>query len=356
MRRVAPLLLAIAAFFALGILWIVTDRRASERVYDEYSSANTSPKGVSQAAAYLARRGRSQMLTRPIEHAGLERNAVVFRLTHELPLFFDPEDLGEKEVGPPRPKEQPLLSDAEDAFVRAGGRVVVGAHMGALQVLTPKESTARKVFPLWPGVDALEVTEKTSAFRVLRPRMHALFVAGPDVIVARERIGEGDLFVVAWPEVFSNDLLSKGNHLALLAALAGRRPVYFDEVPHGIVSGDGALELMKDWNLGPLLVLLALIALLIFWRASRRVGPPEDEYRETRSDSIDLVRSLAALYQDVTSYAEAISLYHDSLTRTVAHTTGLRGDALHARVEQLTGGKRTMRAVNEGFEKLKSVR
>ena len=354
MRRALPLLLAIAVFFALGILWILTDRRASERVYDEFSSANTSKEGLSQASAYLARRGKTEMLTRSIEHAPVEGNAVIFRVTHELPRLFDPEDLKEKQFGPPRPKERPLLSDAEDAFVRRGGRVVIGAHIGALRSVTPKVKTAEKVFPIWPGIDTLTAAEKSSAFSTLQPRMQALFAAGSDVVVARERIGDGDLFVIAWPEVFRNDLLSKGDHLALLAALAGRRPVYFDEVPHGIVTGDGALELMKDWNLGPLLVMLAIVAVLVFWRASRRVGPPEDEHRERRSDAVDLVRSLAALYKDVTSYAEAISLYHDSLTRTVAHTSGLRGDALHKRVDELTGGKRTMQAINVGFERIKS--
>jgi hypothetical protein len=351
----APLLLAIAAFFALGLVWIVTDRRAPERVYDVLSSANTSPTGTSQALAYLARRGKSVMLTRAVGHAQLEPNAVLFRLAHEVPLLFDPEELGEKEVGPPRPKEPPLLSDAEDAFVRRGGRVVIGGHLGVLPQTLPGDNTAKKVFPLWPGIDTLTIAEKTSAFRTLRPRMHAVFVAGSDVIVARERIGEGDVFVVSWPEVFSNELLSRANHLAFLAALAGRRPVYFDEMPHGIVTGDGALELMKEWNLGPFLVMLGVVALLVFWRASRRVGPPEEEYRETRSDAVDLVRSLAALYKDVTSYAEAISLYHDSLTRTVAHTSGLRGDALKKRVDDLTGGRRTMHAINEGFSKLKST-
>jgi hypothetical protein len=355
-RRAAPLLFAIAAFFALGILWIVTDRRASERVYDDYSSPNTSPQGLSQAAAYLARRGKAEMLTRAVPDAGLERDAVVFRITHELPVFYDPEALDEKQVGPPRPKESPLLSDAEDAFVRRGGRMVIGAHTGALPARTPSQNKAVKVFPLWQGIDTLAIAEKSSAFRTLRPRMHAVFVAGSDVIVARERLGEGDVFVIAWPEIFRNDLLAREHHLALLTALAGKRPVYFDEVPHDIVTGDGTLELMKDWNLGPFLVLLAVVALLIFWRASRRVGPPEDEYRETRSDAIDLVHSLAALYKDVTSDSQALSLYHDSLTRTVAHTSGLRGDALRARVEELTGGRRNLEAINEGFAKLKSVR
>jgi hypothetical protein len=356
-KRVAPLVVAVAVFFALGIVWILTDRRASERVYDELSSANTSDKGLSQAAAYLARRGKSEMLTRPIEHAGVEQDAVMFRITHELPRYFDPEELDDdKQFGPARPKELPLLTDAEDAFVRAGGRVVIGAHVGALQSVTPNVTTAKKVFPIWGGVDTLSVTEKSSAFRTLRPRMHALFTAGSDVIVARERIGEGDLFVIAWPEMFRNDHLSRGHHLALLAALAGKRPVYFDEVPHGMTTGEGALELAKDWNLGPFLVMLLAVAALVFWRGSRRVGPPEDEHRETRSDAVDLVRSLAALYRDVTPYSEAISLYHESLTRTVAHTTGLRGDALRARVDGLTGGKRTMNAINEGFERLKSSR
>src|SRR6185503_13692775 len=142
------------------------------------------------------------------------------------------------------------------------------------------------------------------------------------------------------------------------------RPVYFDEVPHGIVSDDGALALLKEWNLGPFLVLLVVIAALVFWRAGRRIGAAEDDYRDTRSDAIDLVRSLGALYDEVTSNAAAIALYHDALTRTVASQSGLRGDALRKRVDDLTGGltpppkhasmpaaifKRDLDRINEGF-------
>lgn len=356
MRRAAPLLLAIAAFVAITVAWIVTDRRASERVYDDYSSANTADTGLSQAAAYLARRGRMAPLTRPLGREPMEPNAVVFRVTREVPLFFDPAELDPGEIGPPRPKERALLTDAEDAFVRRGGRMVIASHMGLLPAGTPATVEAKKVFPAWPGVDALKVPDKTSAFLSLRPRMHALFVAGDRVIVARERVGEGDLFVVSWPEIFQNQHLAKASHLALLVALAGKRPVYFDEVAHGIVSGDGALELMKEWNLGPFLVMLCVIAVLVFWRGGRRVGPPEDDSRETRSEAVDLVHSLGALYRDVTTDEEALTLYHDALTRTVAHTSGLRGDALHKRVDDLTGGRRTLTALNEGFAGLKSPR
>lgn len=356
MKRVLPLLLASLAFVALALLWIVTDRRASERVYDDYSSANTSDQGLSQAAAYLATRGKTAALTNTIARKPLESNAVVFRVTHELERVFDPDDLDDKQIGPPRPRERPLLNDDEDAFVRRGGRMIVAAHLGVLQARTPSSKKAQKVFPMWPGVDELEVPEATSAFATLRPRMHAVFVAGTNAVIARERIGEGDLYIVAWPEIFQNANLARANHLALLVALAGKRPVYFDEVVHGMMTGDGALDLMKDWNLGPFLVVLALIAVLVFWRASRRVGPAEDDHREVRSDAVDLVRSLAALYREVTTKNEAVALYHDSLTRTVAHTSGLRGAALHKRVEELTGGKRTLDAINEGFMKLQSVK
>lgn len=356
MKRALPLLLAIAAFFAVGVVWIISDRRASERVYDEFSSANTSDSGLSQAYAYLARRGKAAMLTRPLGRKPIEANAVVFRVVHELPVYFDPEDLDEKQYGPPKPRENPLLSDADDAFVRRGGRVILATHMGALPTGSPTAKTAVKVFPIWPGVDTLAVPELTSSFLELRARMHAVFVSGDRVIVARERIGDGDLFVIAWPEIFQNAQLANAHHLALLVALAGKRPVYFDEVLHGIASGDGSLELMKDWNLGAFLVMLCAVALLVFWRAGRRVGPPEEDHRETRSDAIDLVRSLAALYRDVTKKHEALRLYHEALTRTVAHTSGLRGDALRKRVDDLTGGRRTMMGINEGFARLQSLK
>ena len=354
MRRAAPLLLAIAVFVAVTVAWIITDRRATERVYDDYSSANTSDSGVSQAAAYLARRGRMSPLTRPLGREPIEPDAVVFRITHEVPLLFDPEDLEENEIGPPKPKQQRLLSDAEDAFVRHGGRMVIASHLGLLPSATPASLEAKKVFPLWPGVEALQVPEKTSAFLSLRPRMHALFVAGERVIVAREHIGQGDLYVVSWPELFQNGNLAKAGHLALLVALAGKRPVYFDEMVHGIAGDDGAVELMKEWNLGPFLALLGVIAVLVFWRGGRRIGPAEDDTRETRSEAVDLVHSLGALYRDVTTEEQALTLYHDALTRTVAHTSGLRGDALRKRVDDLTGGRRTLTALNEGFAKMKS--
>jgi hypothetical protein len=366
MKRALPLVLALLMFAVGSVLWIVTDRRALQRVYDVYSSANTSKDGLSLASGYLAKTRKVSMLTRPLGREPIERNAVVFRIAEEMPRFFDPEDLDPKEFGPPRPKRLPLLNEKDEAFVRGGGRVVLAARKGMLDATTATDSVARKVLPVWPAVGNLALDKEARVFIALRPRMLPLFIAGSHVVLGRERIGNGELLVLSAPELLRNDHLMR--NLALLAALAGDgRPVYFDEVLHGITRGDGALALMKEWNLGPFLLMLAAAALLVFWRGGRRVGPAEDDTRETRSDAVDLVRSLGALYHEVTSDTEAIALYYEALTRAVAHSSGMRGEALHKRVDELTGSlvppegaarmprvtfARQLGAINQGFERV----
>lgn len=357
MRRTWPLILTLLAFVLSGLLWIVSDRRASLRVYDKYSTANTSGSGLSLAYGYLSKQRKVGMLTKALGRQPLERNATVFRVADQLPSFFDRETASrkekEKDKKPPKPLPKRPLTNAEEAFVAAGGRLVLAVTEGALpsDVVTVRKAT--KVFPLWPGVDGFALMASSGGYTTLGPRMHALFAAGPQVIIGRERIGNGELYLLSAPEALQNDQL-KAN-LRLLVALSGEnRPVYFDEVMHGIVSGDGAIELMKEWNLGPFLLLVGLAATLIFWRGGKRIGHADEDDRETRSEAVDLVRSLGALYQDVTTDTQALALYHDSLTRTVAHTTGLRGDALHKRVEELTGGSGTLEALNEAFAKTES--
>jgi hypothetical protein len=370
MKRAWALSLALAAFAAVAVLWIVTDRRAPQRVYDTYSTANTSENGLSLASGYLAKHTKVGTLNRPLGREPIERNAVVFRVADDIPVFFDPEDLEPKQFGPPKPKRRSLLNDRDEAFVRRGGRMVLAACCGMLETTELPGGTARKVLPIWPTVGDLAIGKETNAFLTLPPRMLPLFVSGKYAVLARERIGDGELYILSAPELLRNDALAK--NLALLAALAGpRRPVYFDEVLHGIVHDDGALALMQEWNLGAFLLMLGLAALLLFWREGRRIGPAEEDVRETRSDAVDLVRSLGALYHEVTTDTQAIELYYDALTRSVAHSSGLRGDALRKRVEDLTGGiapptgsgkmprvtfARHLAAINDGFAKSEAQR
>ena len=140
------------------------------------------------------------------------------------------------------------------------------------------------------------------------------------------------------------------------------RPIYFDEYVHGLASADGPLDLLKEWRLGPFLLLILVVALLKLWRGASRVGPPEEEFRDTRSEAVDLVSSLGALYQKSMTDSEALTLYQDALTRTVAAQTGLRGEALQKRVAELLGGgggpafRLRLKRLNNAFRKLAPVK
>lgn len=340
MRRALPLLLAIAAFVVATLIWIASSRTSSH-VFDIGSASNTSSSGLSLARAYLGRQpGQTvTMLTTPLRSGVVPRNAVVLRVeqhdTDEKQIVESDDDDSAARV------PQSFLTSAEDEFVRGGGRLVLASSNpgGSFAVRSDAGKIAAKVFPIWPGLDTLALPEPRGlAPRSLPGGMHTLFAANGEAIVARQEIGAGDVIVVSVPEMFENQNIAADRHLALLLDLAELRPVYFDEFVHGMAASDGMLAILTDWRLGPLLVLLFIAALLTLWRNSKRVGPADDEDRETRSDAIDLVASLGALYGRSMSTAESIVLYHAALERSVAAQSGLRGDALHKRVAELTHG------------------
>jgi hypothetical protein len=338
-RRALPLLLAIAAFFIAGAIWIGSNRVAGH-AFPARSSLNVSPRGSSLAYAYLGHRRTVNILTTPLRDGIVPADAIVFRIDS-----FNAEDFRGEDDEPddPKPKTAPFfLARAEEEFVRGGGRLVLinGYLGGGLEMREDAGKIAAKVFPIWPGIETLALPEPHGVAPRSLPRgMHTIFAGNGEAVVARQPIGAGDVIVVSVPEMFENKSLAADHHLALLTALAGsHRPIYFDEYAHGIAADDGALALMTEWRLGPLLILGGIAALLTFWRNARRIGLPDAEERDTRSDAIDLVASLGALYARSMSNGDAIVLYRAALERSVAAQTGLRGDALHRRVSDLTNG------------------
>ena len=70
-----------AAFFVAAGLWLTLDRRVPREAFFPDSAFNTGPDGLSLAEAYLRGGGRRvDLLTRPFESAGIERDAVLFRM------------------------------------------------------------------------------------------------------------------------------------------------------------------------------------------------------------------------------------------------------------------------------------
>ncbi len=356
---------AIAAYFVAVTVWMASDRRAAKESFDEFSAASTDHSGLSLSSRYL----KGKLLTQPLASGTVEHNAVVFRVGRFGSGFTMLRDLTGEEGGgddddrnddgnskdndnqlrkhaakKPRLRiAKSLLSADEENFVRDGGRLVlaIGGMYGPLDVRHSAEKTMTKVFPLWPRLESVSMPEPRvlAGSDVLR-YAPALYVVGDAPAMARLAIGRGDVILTAQPELFDNEHIGSGKALALLSALAGRRrPVYFDETIHGLESGGGMIDLLRQWNLGPFLLLFLIVTAALFWRHGRRIGNAEDDYRDTRSDAVDLVASLGALYDRAMTDGEALKLYHQALTRSVAAHTGLRGEPLHKRVADLTSNQ-----------------
>jgi len=381
LRRALPLLLAIAAFFVAALVWIGSDPLVSEQAFDEFSMENTSPSGLSIAFRYLQRTGhRVFRLDAPLRPNLVPPNAVLIRAG----VLEDPAFARDEEEAKPRDKKKtkiktkyvtPLLTSIEDQWVRGGGRLILASpeSFGSLRLRGEKRAMAAKVFPLPTSAVWITAPKARSIDpRTLPAHMHALYTINGAPAIASERIGNGEVILIAIPEFLQNEFIRWSGAVPLLETFApANRPIYFDESIHGFDANGGSLELMKEWTLGPFLGLLGIAALLYFWRHSKRIGPAEDDARETRSDAVDLVHSLGALYRESMTDEEALESYRDMLVRTVAAQSGLAGEALHRRVSDLTqhdtaaGGGRRMRAagfkrhldvLNEAFRKLEHGR
>jgi hypothetical protein len=272
-----------------------------------------------------------------------------------------------------RRMRSPLLTMDEEAWVGSGGRLVLGLGgvYGPMDVAPSGGPVhARKVFPDWPGVSRLEPGEEGRGL-VGRPLAAArtLFVRGDRPLVAVLPLGKGEVVLLGAPGMLSNGALGKADHAALLAVLAGKgRPVLFDERAHGFGADASLLALLLEFGLGPSLLVSALGLGLALWRGRVRVGEPEAESEDRRSEAVDLVDSLGALYERALSRSDALRLYAEGLRRAVASRTGLRGPALDKRMEVLTRGvtsapstdgemtpgafAEALAAVNDGYRRL----
>jgi hypothetical protein len=332
-----------AAYFVAALLWLRAQPGARDQVFPAGSTFNTAPEGMSLARRYLAARAsraggpaRVAVLERPVGEMGPEANAVVLRVR-------------------PEGKRLVLLNPIERGWVERGGRLVLAlnAGYGPLRLDASAGGAApEKVFPALAGVRRLEVPVARTLGQGTPLDAHALFAVSGRPVLARWPLGDGEVLILSAPETIENGALGKADHLRLLEALAGSgRPVYFDEHAHGVESRPGVLDLLASWGLGPALALLALAGLTLLWRERVRLGPPEDDHRERRSEAVDLLDSLALLYDRALSPAQAVRLYRRGLERVVTLQTGLKDGALARRVDDLTGGGDSLAALNDGYRR-----
>lgn len=399
--QAVALWLAGLAFFAGALLVVARGSRRAEDAFPRASVFNESPHGLSLAYGYLREQARQAegrsapvaVLSRRVGHERLSPDAVVFRLRpglHPSPSSPEEDEAEEDETKKGREKGDgkkgkakeavtahrsrgPLLSPAEDEWIRAGGRLVLGIddEYGPLRATpSPRTAPVRKVFPIWPAVRTLVPGEATRTLAgATADEAHAVFASGSAPVLSRLLLGKGEVLLLALPEIFENASLPRGDHLRLLVALAGEgRPVFFDEWAQGLGRNEGLLELMLEWGLGPAFIACALALALWLWRARTRLGPADRGPADSRSEAVDLVDSLAQLYDRALTRRETARLYRGGFDKAVAARTGLRGAALARRAEELLRQKapkpvgdaeippseflRALQAVNEGYRRL----
>lgn len=371
MRRGLRLAALVAALYVAGVaVWVRYDRRSVREVFEPGSAFNSGDEGVSLAFAYLRERSRAPVsaLRRRVLIGQVPARAVVFRVQAGVgPLLLEEEkekdgkddkddkdgrdgrDGKDKKESAEKEKEKeetrvPLLTPDEEAWVRAGGRLVVAFSRfygpASTRDLVGRQPI-RKVFPIWPGVSRVVPPVVRGLDVPPLPAAHAVFLAGDSPLILRQPLGQGELVLLACPEVLSNKHLGQAGHLALLEALAGaaeRRPVLFDERSHGLADSGGVVATLSAWGLGPLLLLGLLATGAAFWRAAARLGPADREERDSRSDAVELLDSLADLYDRALRRGDAVRLYYESFLHTLAVETGLRGRALDERASGLLDG------------------
>jgi len=348
------LLLAGLAYVAAVLLWLAQESSLRHGAYPAFSVQDQSPEGLSLAYEYLQGKGKRVVKTLglPVRRATLPAHATLFRIAPlQTPLFwanksnpregFEPEDVRKAPaLNSEATRLQSLLLPEEEQWVRAGGRLVlaVKSDYAELQVTGAALSAGvEKVLPLWPDVQEIQASHLGLAGPVLN-RAEVWLASGPAVLGARLMVGQGDVVLLSCPEIFQNRSLGEGDHLRLLEQLAGAgRPAYFDEFLHGLREEQGALALLRFWGFGPLLLLGGVALLAVYWRLRVRLGAEEEEYRETRNVTVDLVDSLAPLYQRALKRHQALALYYQFFVQAVGHHTGLRGEALKQRARELSG-------------------
>jgi len=372
---------AAAVFVAVSLAWLSRDTRVPHEAFQEYSVYNSSPKGLSLAYRYLESRGHSvKPLGRSVDRADLPADGVLFRVRPESDGNFDwlnKRSIHMQELpytGPRGPGMYPF-SPEEEEWVRGGGRLVIAIdrNYGGIEVKSDAGSFARKVFPLFPGVDRIDPAPTRGLGGWASREAVAVFAGDSAPVVAVTKKGKGEIVTLAVPEIFQNGRVGLADHLGLLDQLAGKdRPVIFDEYGHGLDRGSGTFEILGRWGFGPFIVVLLLASLVSFWRRRVRVGPEEDDARELRIEAVDFVDSLALLYTRMLPRRHLISLYSRAFGQTVAAHTGLRGPALEQRVREylpdrparpgkgkdLGAGdfQRDLESINEAFRRLNDAK
>ena len=225
-------------------------------------------------------------------------------------------------------------ADALRAFLVEGGRLVSGGRAGTwvrrLVEQPPSGTTvgvirARPLGSALPGIESVRTAGDSSWSDPGSTR--ALLGGSRRVVLTAERVGHGELFLLADVSPLENRLLDARDNAALGLELAGRRGrgAVFLERYHGYGRGTGLSALPLRWKV--LLSGLALAGLVYLVARGRRLGPPESRRRELGPSRHAYVDAVAAVIARTGRRDEAVAPVRRHARETLLRRAGLPPDA-----------------------------
>ena len=257
-RSTLPLTILLGAAFALVAIRLFDIQFATGDVFPEYSSLRSDPQGSKLLFDGLA----------GIKAVQVERNFLPLEYlpgggASILVLGVDPEKLNELYV--------PLGRAAA-----GGDRVVIALNLKP--GITPK--AVKSLDSEW-HLKLQSDTDKEHVHRYYfadSPDWRVLDRAGPKVLAVERDLKKGTVAFFAESGDFDNESTLAGDRLRLvLAAIGGNARIVFDEQHLGISAGGSVMEMARRFRLTGLMLGLALVAALFFWRNAAGFPPQSPE-------------------------------------------------------------------------------
>lgn len=230
-------------------------------------------------------------------------------------------------------------SDHVAEWVRTGGRAVVdGSSSLALDV--PSGDVLGSVpNNLAPECDS-DVVRGVTGITVPPSIFSTALKAGPgdvgcfpirngEYFLVEHRVGLGTVYVVATPNIFTNENLGAAYNSVLVANLVDARPgasvVYGESAD--LVAGDESLIDLIPGSAQAVLWQLAVASLVLIFFAWRRLGRPIEEPQPVETPASALVVAAGAMTEKAGRNASAATTLRNDLRRLMIERLGLPRDA-----------------------------
>jgi len=175
------------------------------------------------------------------------------------------------------------------------------------------------------------------------PTQHNAVVAG------EFKIGAGRLVVIGSPTPALNGMLNEAANLDFILSLVGDGPVILDEWSHGVGHEATIVGFLHDVGLLPVLLQLAVLALLYVWSTSG-IRRTEDLIPPRQRSSIEQIETLGFLYSRSLSTEVKFNRVNAEVARRLAEAMHCPAREVKKRISQLPDGLRTR--LDQLFNKL----